>query len=217
MTNTQADTDIADLVRAIRALASDGALPSERRLAEMLEVKRHQLRKALGSLRQTGELANPRRRRPGPVPDLADLANPLEVIELRLILEPNFARLASLRASGSQIARILAAASTPPAARPGEVDLAFHSAIADAARNNLGAAFYATLRTVGTDARLRLAGTGGAVCPTRLQRRDAEHRKIAEAIAARDPDAAEAQMRHHLAAVEQLIVARSSPDRTRAA
>jgi DNA-binding FadR family transcriptional regulator len=46
---------------------------------------------------------------------------------------------------------------------------------------------------------------------TRLARRDAEHRAIAVAIAARDPDEAERAMRAHLAAVQRQIYDRLTP------
>lgn len=211
---------LAERVRAVRS--REGRLPPERRLAAELGVKRHQLRKALAELRAAGEIAAPARRVPPPQhrpgEDLAALSNPLEVIELRLILEPSFARLASLRASAVEIARILEAATTPAGADGGAVDLAFHFAVAAAARNNLGNAFYAMLRRVGTDARNRVAGVlPSSSCPTRLARRDAEHRRVAEAIAARDPDAAEAAMRAHLLAVQARIMERSSPGRVAAA
>ena len=47
-------------------------------------------------------------------------------------------------------------------------------------------------------------------CPKRIGQRDAEHRRIAEAIAGRDPEAAEEAMRDHLLSVQKLIHARTS-------
>ena len=55
------------------------------------------------------------------------------------------------------------------------------------------------------DARVRIAGTDAPTCPKRIAQRDAEHRLIAEAIARRDPEAAEAAMRAHLLAVQKQI------------
>ena len=216
-----APDDLDTIVDAIRAMRSGGkALPAERQLAEYLGIKRHTLRKALAVLRRSGELRSgrPRSSRQLRDDDLVKLANPLEVVELRLMLEPNFARLAALRASAPEIARILDAASTSPAREPGEVDLTFHSAVADGSRNNLGGAFYAMLRKVGTDARIRIAGTQqAAACAAHIERRDRQHRAVAEAIANRDPDAAEAAMREHLLCVQKLIMERSTPDRVQAA
>ena len=205
--------DVDQIVSAIRAIQESGErLPSERDLAERLDVKRHQLRKALAVLRESGDLspAPARRANAGPLKfneELVRLTNPIEVIELRMLMEPGFARMASLRASPLEIARIAKAATTPADAQAGAVDLAFHLAIAEGARNHLASAFYKMLRQVGVDARVRIA-TGSPTCPKRIGRRDAEHRVIAEAIANRDPEAAEAAMRSHLRSVQQQIEAR---------
>ena len=48
-------------------------------------------------------------------------------------------------------------------------------------------------------------------CPKRTQQRDTEHRAIAQAIVARDPDAAERAMRLHLAAVQKVVIERLNP------
>ncbi len=208
-------SDVDHIVTAIRAMQADGAkLPSERDLAEQLNVKRHQLRKALAVLRQSGDLLpTPARRASTALPryseELVRLTNPLEVLELRLLMEPGLARLASLRASALEIARITNAATTPDNAAAGAVDLAFHMAIAASARNHLADEFYKMLRQVGVDARVRIASNTPA-CPKRVGERDAEHRLIAEAIAQRDPEAAEAAMRAHLLSVQKRINARSN-------
>ena len=142
-------------------------LPSERDLAEQLNVKRHQLRKALEAMRRAGDLKPARTRRaptawPRYGEELVRVTNPIEVLELRLLIEPGLARLASLRASSFETARILEAATTPENAPSGEVDFAFHLAIAAAARNHLAAEIYRMLRQVGVDARVKVARTASA-------------------------------------------------------
>ncbi|WP_378941276.1 FadR/GntR family transcriptional regulator [Mesorhizobium sp. ANAO-SY3R2] len=206
-----------EIVAAVRRLQQqEGKLPSERDLAEQLNVKRHQLRKALELLRRSGSLEPARAKRSGSTTlprygeELIRLTNPLEVVELRLILEPSLARLASLRASPFEIARITDAATTQDQARSGEVDLAFHLAIANAARNYLAGEFYKMLRQVGIDARVQVAHTEPATCPKRIAQRDSEHRLIADAIARRDPEAAAAAMRSHLLAVQMRIMERAN-------
>ena len=89
----------------------------------------------------------------------------------------------------------------------GAADLAFHRLIAAASGNGLAAEFYALLRQVGTDVRLRVA-SNGPVCPNRVRQRDAEHSAIAAAIAGRDADAAEQAMSRHLEVVQQQILGR---------
>ena len=203
------DGQLEAIITAVRRMQAQGAkLPSERQLAETLNVKRHQLRKALIALRAGGELRQPRERaQPAALPrfgeELVRLTNPVEVLELRLIMEPGLARLASIRASAVDIARVLDAATTPPQAEPGKADLAFHFAVMKAARNALAEEIYKTMRQVGYDSRIKIARGPSQTCPKRIARRDAEHRAVAEAIAARDPDAAEAAMRLHLISVQQ--------------
>lgn len=207
---------VDDIIAAIRQFQkSGGVLPSERDLAEQLNVKRHQLRKALVEMRRAGDLKPARARRaptawPRYGEELVRVTNPIEVLELRLLIEPGLARLASLRASSFETARILDAATTPDNAQSGEVDFAFHLAIAAAARNHLAAEIYRMLRQVGVDARVKVARTASPTCPKRIAQRDAEHRLVAEAISQRDPEAAEASMRAHLLSVQKQIIERSN-------
>lgn len=209
-------SDVDEIIAAVRRIRQEGGkLPSERDLAEQLNVKRHQLRKALDTLRRSGDVEPARAKRaaaalPRYGEELVRLTNPLEVLELRLIIEPSLARLASLRASPFEIARIADSATTQDHGRSGEVDLSFHLAIANAARNHLAGEFYKMLRQVGVDARVQVAHTEPATCPKRIGQRDSEHRLIADAIARRDPEAAETAMRSHLLAVQKRIMERSN-------
>jgi GntR family transcriptional repressor for pyruvate dehydrogenase complex len=204
--------ELQKLVEILRAQIVDGkALPAERQLAEQTGVKRHQIRRALDVLRTEGELARsnigrsvtPFRGREA----LVRGTNSIEVIELRLALEPALARLAAVRASPLDIARIQRAATTSPEVEYGAWDLKFHNLVAAAARNTLAADFYTLLRQVGADARLHVHNPRPNG-PERVKQRDSEHQAIADAIASRDPDRAEAAMRTHLAAVQQVIMNR---------
>lgn len=207
--------ELATLVGSLRELlAKQGALPAERQLADQLQVKRHQLRRALGLLRANGELSPPdARRKPGYARGGEAMirgTNPIEVIELRMIIEPALARLAALRATPLQMMQIERAATTRPSEESGQADLAFHKLVASAAGNTLAADLYSLLRQVGRDARLRVQSNSRA-CPNRIRQRDAEHRAIAAAIAARSPPEAEAAMRAHLEAVKQQVLAGVNP------
>jgi DNA-binding FadR family transcriptional regulator len=210
------DDGLARAKAAIRRLYDErGELPPERTLCESLATTRHQVRRALTALREDGALppAQAGRRPSAPVAAegsdmLARLASPMEVVELRLIIEPGLARLAALRGSSVEIARIGQLATTRPGADRGAADLAFHCAVAQASRNSLGAELYALLRRVGKDHRVRVASLESR-CPNRLRERDAEHRRVADAIARRDGDAAERAMREHLATVRRRIVERT--------
>ena len=214
--SSTADDPSSVAAAILRIRENAGELPSERELAGQLNVGRYQLRKALEQLRKSGDLEPPPARRAAATrpgrhnEDLVQVTNPLEVIEMRLILEPSFARLASLRASSLDIAQITRWAVTRPDDKPGQTDLNFHLAIAAAARNNLARELFVMLRQIGFDARMRVARVTPATCPTRIALRDQEHQRIAEAIAARDPEAAEAAMRAHLLLVQRRIIERSS-------
>lgn len=203
------------VVSALRALFQQGGpIPSERELARQIKVNRHQIRRALQVLRQANEIDPAAARRAvatlGRGAVLARDTNPLEVIEVRMALEPALARLAAIRASPLDIARIQRAALVEDG-DSGANDLAFHKAIATGARNTLAAGLYSVLREVGRDARVKL-GRNAPVCPKRLLQRNAEHRAIADAIAARDAEGAERAMRVHLTNVHRLVLNRISPD-----
>jgi len=206
--------DLTSILEALRGVKDQNGFASERALADQLNVKRHQLRRALQVMRDSGEIEPSKTRRKalderqGRL--LARDTNPIEVIEMRLAIEPFLARLAALRASPMEISRIVKAATTAERADPGAADLAFHKSIAASAGNNLAEGLYAVLRQVGSDTRLKLQRSNPS-CPIRTRQRDIEHRAIADCIAARDPDGAEQAMRAHLSAVQKLVVDRMLP------
>lgn len=216
---TQETEPSAEALRiTILELARDQRdIPPERQLTARLKVSRSRLRRVLADLRATGQLppAQVGRRategRPSQIDRLAQLSNPTEVIELRFMLEPKLARLAAIRASAVEIARIMRAATGRPSDSYGGADLAFHLEVVSAARNALGRELYAILRQVGTDKRVHMPPRKPP-CQRRRDERDREHMDIAQAIAARDPDRAEAAMRAHLAMVQDMINQRLSPE-----
>lgn len=211
-----APDETRQLIEAVRAILLDrGEIPSERNLAEQLKVTRHRLREALEILRERGEIeqaraGRPRRSGPGGGEAMVRCTNPVEIIELRIVIEPALARLAALRASPFEISRIQRAATTAEGMETGAADLNFHKAVAAGSRNSLAVELYHLLRKVGTDARLQI-GRNAPYCPKRLAERDAEHRAIAQAIAARKPEGAEEAMRAHLMVVQQQILRRLAP------
>ena len=107
--------------------------------------------------------------------------NALEVIELRIVLEPAIARLAAVRASPVQIAKILEAATTPQGVTRTIGDIAFHKLLADSSGNQLAASLYAFLRRVGSDHRLHVpmasAITRAHPAATRTPRHRGSHRR----------------------------------------
>ena len=200
--------DIDTLAARLRERLSAGkALPAERVIAEQYAVKRHRVRQALALLREQGDLDSSRRPSAAGGELLIRSTNPLEVIELRLALEPALARLAAVRATPLEIARILRAATTAADMQRSTADLTFHKLLAAASGDGLASDLYALLRKVGADSRVRVQ-SAAPPCPNRLAQRDLEHHAVAEAIAARDPERAEAAMRAHLNAVHRIILNR---------
>lgn len=205
----------ADMVEALRRIIDDeGSLPPERLLADRLNVKRHQLRKALQILRQLGELEPARsgRRVSSDATIRSDKlvlsTNPMEVMEMRMMIEPVLARLAALRASPAEISRIVQQAKSHPGMSPSQADQLFHRAIAAGSRNSLAGELHILLYQVQSDSRLRFADSDDETTAERITQRDSEHQTIADAIAARDPNRAERAMWEHLAVVQRKIASR---------
>jgi len=205
---TSEEVPVARLADQLRMrLARGEALPAERTLADQYGVKRHRVRQALALLREQGELDSSPRDNVADGESMIRSTNPVEVIELRMALEPALARLAAVRATPLEIARIMRAATTLSDTQRSTQDLVFHKLVAAASGNGLAADVYALLRKVGSDARVRVQSSDPQ-CPNRLAQRDQEHHAVAEAIAARDPERAEAAMRTHLNAVHRIILNR---------
>ncbi|TKI07817.1 FadR/GntR family transcriptional regulator [Martelella alba] len=209
----ESSKDLIDHIVALLSprLAAGETLPSERALVEELGVKRYALRKALEQLRGAGLLSAAATGRAktslkASQKNLAQITNPLEVIELRLLIEPMLVRLAAVRASQQDIDRILRTAAMAGSHDNGKVDLAFHKQIAAASSNRLAAELYGLLRQIGSDVRLRIQKNDEPLSPDRLTTRNHEHGEIARAIAQRNPDAAEKAMRHHLFNVQRQIL-----------
>jgi len=221
------DMDTAQQLRrmiAAEAIGSAGRLPPERELAARLGVGRRSLRRILETLEQEGRIT--RRQGRGTfvkeaeevaAADLAGLvehSSPQEAIELRLAIEPFAARLAAFRASPCQIRRLLELAEASGQARDESVyeaaDAAFHRAVIEAARNALALGVSDALEPCRRDQAWRRLGEN-AHCYRRQAVHVDFHRRIAEAIAARDGEAAFAAMRDHLSDIQQHVFRHAFP------
>jgi DNA-binding FadR family transcriptional regulator len=218
------------LVKLRQLLSNNGAavsgerLPPERILASELQVGRRSLRRALSVLEDEGQITRQQGRgtfiNAGVgVPTLRidrilEHTNPLEVMEVRLSVEPVMARLTALRASRCDIDRLSRLAEDTATARePAEyeaADAAFHRRIAEASRNALFLSLYDTLSASRNDAAWRRLGEN-AHCYKRQAVYANFHREIAKAIAARDGAKAERLMYDHLCDVQQHIQRHAFP------
>jgi DNA-binding FadR family transcriptional regulator len=187
-------------------LRPDDVLPSERDLAAQLDVSRETVRGAIQALAARGlvEVAQGARSRVLPAaswfarPAVAARYTPEEVHGARLVLEVAAAREAARHAGAATRARLLALAEAQ--GRALDDPAAFHIA---------GSEFHATLQRAGGNRLLAalLAEAHGqsselshqaVAAPGAMRRSWLDHRRIAAAIEARDPEAAAEAMRLHL-------------------
>jgi len=219
-------------------------MPPERALAAELGVGRRSLRRALGGLEQEGRISRHQGRgtfvqaaangRGGGLASLSgilasatipsvpsaafdyilDHTNPLEVIEVRLAIEPVMARLAAFRASQAEIKRLQSLAqATRTASDPAsyeEADSRFHRTIAEAARNALFLAVFDTLHASQRDVGWRRLGEN-AHCYKRQSVYADFHQEISAAIAERKGEEAQAHMQRHLSDVQRYIYEHAFP------
>lgn len=209
----------AELRRAIRegTIAVGAKLPSEAALTQTHAVSRTVVREAIAALRSEGLVAprqgsgvfvTPEAEAPA-APfgrfDPEKLSDLVEMMEFRIGVEGEAAALAAARRAPAQEAKIAETLEAlDRAAARGQataaLDLRFHMAVAEAAQN---ARFTAFLEMLGQGAipRARLARDRDMdrdVTASHYDDLAAEHRRIAEAIAAQDPEEARRAMQAHL-------------------
>jgi DNA-binding FadR family transcriptional regulator len=216
------------LVR-LRALLSrsdvqaGGRLPPERELAERMGMSRRAIRTALDALEAEGSITRQQgrgtlisegRTTPNLSTQLASLTNPVDALEARLAIEPGLARLAALRGTQADFDKLFEAAEASRSSREPlayeKADAAFHRRIAMAARNPVLLTIFDAVMHVASDRKWR-HGRETAHCINNQARYAAAHRKIAAAIADRNPSMAEEAMRSHLGAVQQQLIDHAFP------
>lgn len=193
--------EVTRALRALRARFPGGVeMPSERRLAEEIGVTRHVLRRALADLREAGEMPEPRRI---PVAESAQRlkllshTNPVELSEIRIVIEPPLARMAAMRATPDQLARIDALhRRSDPEVFDFEIDIAFHTAIAEASRNSIALHVIDTIMALTRDPLFKMQ-----LPAFTRETGHGYHEEINAALQARGGERAEAAMRKHLVAI----------------
>ncbi|MFA9444872.1 FadR/GntR family transcriptional regulator [Egicoccus sp. AB-alg6-2] len=199
---------------AERGVAVDDRLPTERSLAERFDVSRASVRQALAALQAQGLIEIRHgdgiylRRRPEErlafESLLAKRRRLPEVIEARQALEVALAGLAAQRRTDGDLQRIWLAldlmdADIAAGGIGAEGDKHFHAAVTAAAGNALLRELMDYLAGVIHDTRIASLSQ-----PGRPKRSSAQHRRIAEAIEAGDPAAAQTAMRAHIDLVGDL-------------
>jgi DNA-binding FadR family transcriptional regulator len=211
---------IAEQIAAMIArgdLPRGNRLPAERELAQRLNVSRPSVREALIALEIAGLVevrggsgVYVRAGAPQPSAPPSDAPGPFDVLEARLVVEPECAARAARADAASRAAVAEAFGRMAAARRAGrpeeETDRDFHLAIAEAAANTALARMVGELWR-GQTAPLASRLTDLAVSPERRRDNLAEHAAIATAIVAGDAAAARAAMRRHLTAVRRARLA----------
>ena len=198
-------------------------LPTERELAEQIGVGRRAVRRALEVLEAEGRIwrrqgagtfigAEPHRAEHH-LRKLPEITNMLEVMEVRLRLEPALAQLAALRATPSDVAWMRNLATKVAAADDFDArelwDSALHRAIATVAGNALFLALFDVVDRVRQDDTWRHLREALRT-EERLSLYTAQHDAVLDAIERRDPLAAERAMRQHLLALQERLLLQGS-------
>jgi GntR family transcriptional regulator, transcriptional repressor for pyruvate dehydrogenase complex len=203
----------------LKKLKPGDKLPSERELAEMLQVSRSSIRDAIRGLELVG-MVEPRQGAGTIVRELATdsvnntFADALErrqksvgeLLDFRKMLEPPLAARAATHASAEEVAEMEEILRRQEEKlRGGEVpveeDTEFHYSIAMAAENSVVLKVLDVLMDLLRETRERSLQVEG-----RPQKSLAGHRRILSAIKRRDAAAAEAAMRRHIEDVEEIVL-----------
>jgi GntR family transcriptional regulator, transcriptional repressor for pyruvate dehydrogenase complex len=202
---------------------SEGKLPTERMLADQFGISRRSVRRALEVLEAEGRVwrkqgsgtfAGPRPDRSAAdiVPIAAD-TDFMEVMEVRLRIEPQLAQLAALRAKAEAVERmreILHRLDETEDSDSRELwDSALHRQIAKCAGNTFFLAIFDLVDRVRQDAAWQSI-RARARSSRQLAVYADQHRTIVDAIAHRDPVKAGEAMRRHLMTLHDNLIRQTS-------
>jgi GntR family transcriptional repressor for pyruvate dehydrogenase complex len=193
-------------------------LPREADLAERLGLSRSSLREAVKALSvirildvRQGDGTYVTRLEPNQllealsfVVDFHQDGTVLEVLEVRRILEPAATAMAAQRCDEATVARLYAVCDEAEAAAADDLpglDAEFHRLVAGAAGNS----YLARLLDILSGSGIRARPWSGGADPESARQALAEHRRIADAVAARQSEVARAWSTVHVVAVEQCL------------
>lgn len=214
----------SEVVTALRRDIQQGVyahnerLPAERQLADRFGIARGTLREAL---RQLSDLEYLERRAGSGtyvthIPDdstlsIVERTRPLELVDARFALEPHICRLAVLRATERDLQEIDAVLRKMEGSK-GDIDLfadaddEFHTLLADMTGNTMIRWMMQQVIKVRTHAQWAQMRTMTLNGPM-IEKYNAEHRAIYDAIRARDTELAAQRMKEHLGAAHGSLVA----------
>lgn len=224
--NDNSNYALAKLREYIRTnqLPRDGKLPTERAFAEALNVGRRSIRRALEVLEAEGLIW--RRQGAGTflgekpddwsaqVTELVAGTDFMEIMEVRLRIEPQLAQLAAMRAKPAEVERMRALVEKTGQSTDADAkelwDGSLHRQIAQSAGNKLFLSIFDVINRVRQDDAwqsirelARRSGTNGRASFE-------QHLAIVDAIADRDPARAGEAMRQHLLMHQERLIRATS-------
>lgn len=204
----------ANIVAQLRRAILDGTyayserLPPERELATHFGASRGTVREALRQLedlklvtRRVGSGTFVSYRHFGDQDDIAEITSPLELIEVRLALEPHMARLAVINASARDLDRLHEALQRVEKATGPEsfsrADEEFHLSLAECTGNPLVVWLYRHINDVRAHAQWN-AMKDQILSADRIEEYNAQHRLLYTAVSRRDVEGAVRTITEHI-------------------
>jgi DNA-binding FadR family transcriptional regulator len=194
--------------------AAGQRLPPERHLASHYNASRAKIREALRQLtdqqlveRRLGSGTFVTYRQAVEEQEIAEETSPLQLIEVRMAIEPQIARLAVLHASNRDLDRLTAALAVLAKSHSdprsySRADEQFHLALAACTGNSLLIWLYRQINEVRLHAQWAEM-RGKVLTPENMRLYDQQHSAVVDAVRRRDADAAAAAM------VDQMAKARA--------
>ncbi|MBP82089.1 MAG: hypothetical protein CL395_08955 [Acidiferrobacteraceae bacterium] len=205
----------AGIAAKLRRAIADGEygfnerLPAERELAELFHTSRGTVREALRRLqelgmvdRQVGSGTFVTYREFSEHTEIADVTSPLELIDVRLGIEPQMVRLAVANATAMDLERMRKAlirveSASNDAEAFSRADADFHLAMAECTRNRLMVWLYQLVNETRSHEQWA-AMKESILMPDRIAQYNAHHRHLYNMIAKRNLDAAIDTIYEHL-------------------
>lgn len=197
-------------------------LPAERELASHFEASRNTVREALRRLEEinlvtrrigSGTFVNYRSSHEGH--DIAEVTSPIELIEVRLAIEPSIARLVAVNATARDLERIgevlerVANCGDSPEVFS-RADEQFHLMLAECTRNPLMAWLYRQINDVRSHTQWdRMKNK--ILTERRIAEYNRQHRELYTALCNRDAEAAERIIGKHLEKARRDLLGVESP------
>jgi len=191
------------------ASLNPGYVLSETRLSQALGISRTPVREALHQLAQEGMVqVIPGRAVTVAAPSVRSVLN---VVHLRMLLEPELARLATEIISSAELEALQDTVSAMEAACSGgdqrswsRADTKFHEILGKACPNELLGEIVVQMRNRAH----HLANIDSQTNPARLEACTAEHRTLVDRIVARDAEGAAGAMRRHIEKLRESLFTR---------